>query len=201
HGFRLNTDFGGIYPDLGRAFSFAYGEKENGSFFSHMNVMFAYALYKRGFVREGFEVLDSIYKMCINTSLSKIYPGLPEYFNSEGRGMYHYLTGSASWFVLTLLTQVFGIRGEMGNLLISPKITKEQFGESGKISVNTLFAGRKIKVNYFNPNRLDYKEYKLKEVTINGENVSSMPVKRALFLKLTSKSSINTIDVHLTVSL
>ncbi len=39
-GLRLNTDFGlKHYLDLGRAFGFAYGTKENGSFFSHMNVM------------------------------------------------------------------------------------------------------------------------------------------------------------------
>jgi len=196
-GFRLNTDFGEIYPDLGRAFGFAFGEKENGSFFSHMNVMFAYALYKRGFAREGFEVLDSIYKMCVNTNLSKVYPGLPEYFNSDGRGMYPYLTGSASWLVLTMLTQVFGIRGEMGDFLISPKLVKEQFGKSKKISVDTHFAGRRIKVNYFNPRKLDYGKYKVGNITINGKCVREMPVERKLFLNLTSKSSVNTIDVRL----
>jgi len=31
-GFRLNTNFGHSYLDLGRAYSFAYGDKENGSF-------------------------------------------------------------------------------------------------------------------------------------------------------------------------
>ena len=196
-GFRLNTDFGKIYPELGRAFSFVYGEKENGSFFSHMNVMFAYALYKRGFAREGFEVIDSIYNMCVNTKSSKIYPGLPEYFNSNGRGMYHYLTGSASWFILTMLTQVFGIQGEMGDLLIDPKLVKEQFVASRKISITTYFAERKITVNYFNRSKLDYGKYKVGKVKINGKLVTSMPIDRKLFLKLTSKSSANTIDVHL----
>ena len=53
-GYRLNTDFGvGHYLDLGRAFGFAYGTKENGAFFSHMNVMYAAALYQRGFARAG----------------------------------------------------------------------------------------------------------------------------------------------------
>ncbi|MBU4590237.1 MAG: cellobiose phosphorylase [Candidatus Omnitrophica bacterium] len=195
-GFRLNTDFGEIYPDLGRAFGFAYGEKENGAFFSHMNIMFAYALYKRGFVKEGFEVLNSIYKMCMHQESSKIYPGLPEYFNSDGRGMYHYLTGSASWFVLTMLTQVFGIRGEMGNLVIDPKLVKEQFKKSKDISVNTYFAGRKITVNYLNPKKLDHGKYRIGRVTINGNEIKDMPVKLELFLKLTSKSS-NIINVSL----
>ena len=195
-GFRLNTDFKDIQPDLGRAFGFAYGEKENGAFFSHMNVMFAYALYKRGFCQEGFEVINSIYNMCLNTHLSKIYPGIPEYFNSEGRGMYHYLTGSASWLIFTMLTQVFGVRGEMGDLTIDPKLVKRQFGKSKKVSVNATFAGKAIQVNYFNPDNLDYGEYKIGNISINGNPVSSIPIKRELFLELASKPS-NPIDVNI----
>jgi len=197
YGFRLNTNFDEICPQLGRAFGFAYGEKENGSFFSHMNIMFAYALYKRGFVREGHEVLDSIFRMSMNTKSSKCYPCLPEYFNSEGRGMYPYLTGSASWLVLTLVTQVFGIRGEAGNLLIEPKLVKNNFKKSKKISINTIFAGRKIKVSYFNPRKLDYGKYKIGKIRINGKAITEVSIKRALFLKLTSKSSENNITVHL----
>ena len=41
-------------------FGFAYGEKENGAVFSHMAVMFANALYKRGFVKEGHRALDAL---------------------------------------------------------------------------------------------------------------------------------------------
>ncbi len=196
-GFRLNTDFGEIYPDLGRAFGFAYGEKENGAFFSHMNVMLAYALYKQNFAREGFEILNSIYKMCLNTKLSKIYPGLPEYFNSDGRGLYHYLTGSASWYILTLLTLVFGIKGKSGDLHIKPRLVKEQFSESKTVSVSTYFAGRKIKVNYLNQDRLDFGKYRLAKISINGKAVKENPIKRKTFLTLTSKNKTNIIDAQL----
>jgi len=195
-GFRLNTDFKEIQPNLGRAFSFAYGEKENGSFFSHMNVMFAYALYKRGFAGEGYEVINSICSMCLNTSISKIYPGIPEYFNSEGRGMYHYLTGSASWLLFTMLTQVFGVRGDMGSLVIDPKLVKSQFGKSKKVSVNTAFADKAIRVNYFNPGNFDYGEYKIGGISINGKAVKILPVKREEFLHLAGKG-LNIIDVRL----
>src|SRR5207237_2509971 len=82
-GFRLNTDFGETPPPLGRAFAFAYGEKENGAFFSHMIVMFAYALYDRGFVQEGHDVLDSLYQMCRNADVSMFYSGLLEYCNGD----------------------------------------------------------------------------------------------------------------------
>ncbi|MCX5692722.1 MAG: cellobiose phosphorylase [Candidatus Omnitrophica bacterium] len=195
-GFRLNTDFKEVQPNLGRAFGFAYGEKENGAFFSHMNVMFAYAFYKRGFAKEGFEVINSIYDMCLNTSAARIYPGIPEYFNADGRGMYDYLTGSASWLLFTMLTQVFGVRGEMGDLVIEPKLVKRQFGKSGKVSVNTGFAGKRISVNYYNPDELDYGEYKIGNISINGNSITGIPIKRELFIKLASRPT-NSIDVNI----
>jgi cellobiose phosphorylase len=172
-GFRLNTDFGvPHYLDMGRAFGFAYGTKENGAFFSHMNVMYAYALYRRGYVKEGYEVLKSIYKMCQDGERAKIYPGIPEYFDSEGRGMYPYLTGSASWMVLTELTQVFGVRGEFGDLVIAPKLVAEQFGKDGKVSVSCQFAGRNLQVRYHNPKHLEYGKYAIIKTTLNNKEIS-----------------------------
>ncbi|OIO38783.1 MAG: cellobiose phosphorylase [Candidatus Omnitrophica bacterium CG1_02_49_16] len=202
-GFRLNTNFHQIRPDLGRAFSFAYGEKENGAFFSHMAVMFASALYQRGFVNEGREVLDSIFTMCLNTEKSKIYPGIPEYFNSEGRGLYHYLTGSASWLVMTLLTQVFGVRGIYGDLLLSPKITKAEFHQSSTVNVTTQFAGKRFKVIYQNLKKIPYEYYYVSKVSINGKilaglelNKKEVLIKKELLLKY-SKKSLNVVVVTL----
>jgi len=106
-GYRLNTDFGGEQHNLGRAFSFVYGEKENGAIFSHMVVMYAYALLLRGFRKEAGEALESLYRLSADSQRSRIYPCLPEYFNSEGRGMYPYLTGSASWFLFVCQNPFF----------------------------------------------------------------------------------------------
>jgi cellobiose phosphorylase len=171
-GIRLNTDFGlRHYLDFGRAFGFAYGTKENGAFFNHMTVMYAYALYKRGFAKEGFDVLCSIYRMAANTKQSKIYPGVPEYFDPQGRGMYHYLTGSASWLILTLLTQVFGVRGHCGNLVLAPKLTLQEFDKDHRASVQCFFAQKRLCVEYHNPKRLDVGQYKINEVRLNGRNI------------------------------
>ena len=109
-GYKLNTDFNEVKTDLGRMFGFAYGHKENGAVFSHMAIMYA---NKRGFVEEGFKVIDSLYSHCNKFEISRIYPGVPEYINSRGRGMYHYLTGSASWLILTVLAEMFGVKGDM----------------------------------------------------------------------------------------
>lgn len=171
-GFRLNTDFDvKAYLDLGRAFGFAFGTKENGAFFSHMTVMFAYALYKQGFAKEGHEVLDSIYQMAQDTQRSKIYPGIPEYFDSQGKGMYHYLTGSASWLVLTELTQVFGVRGYYGDLMLAPQLVLKQFDKKGNAKVSVQFAQKVLNINYLNPSKLEVGQYKIKNVQLNGQNI------------------------------
>jgi len=169
-GYRLNTDFGvEHYLALGRAFGFAYGTKENGAFFSHMNVMYAAALYQRGFAREGYSVVQSIYKMASDGKRSKIYPGIPEYFDSEGRGMYHYLTGSASWLVLTQLIHVFGVRGHRGDLMLAPQLVKEEFNQKGIASVTCQFAGKCLTVEYHNPKKLDAGYYAIKEISMDGK--------------------------------
>jgi cellobiose phosphorylase len=167
-GVRLNTDFGGIQPDLGRAFSFVYGDKENGAVFSHMVVMYANALYRRGFVKEGHEALSSLFKMAVDSKRSRIYPGLPEYFNAEGRGLYHYLTGSASWYVFTLLTQVFGVRGEAGDLLIAPKLMPHQFDRRNEARVEAWFAGSRVRITFHNPKRVPYEKIKISAVTADS---------------------------------
>lgn len=203
-GYRLNTDFGlRHYLDLGRAFGFAFGAKENGAFFSHMTVMYAYGLYKQGFAKEGYAVLKSIYEMCVNTDHSKIYPGIPEYFDSQGQGMYHFLTGSASWFVLTMLTQVYGVRGMYGDLLLDPKLMADQFDEEGIAQVSCQFADHNLVVSFHNPKRLNYKEYQINSIKLNGKPVSfeksdsnAVVINRSVILK--EKSERLVFDIHFT---
>lgn len=201
-GFRLNTDFKRQQLSLGRAFSFIYGDKENGAFFNHMAVMFAYALYNRGFVKQGYEVINSVYKMSVHTQNSKIYPCLPEYFNAGGRGMYSYLTGSASWFMLTLITRIFGIRGEYGDLIIEPKLVAEQFENSHTLSLYSSFAGRKIEFRFVNLEKKDYGRYCIDRITVNGKPLAqdigrqSFLIRRSRLIELTTDPS-NTVEIIL----
>jgi cellobiose phosphorylase len=193
-GFHLNTNFREEQHNLGRAFSFAYGEKENGAFFNHMIVMLANALYKRGFAKDGWQVLSSIYNMAVDTQKSKIYPCLPEYFNLEGRGMYSYLTGSASWFILTMLTEVFGIKGKNGDLLIEPKLCKEQFKAATNISITRNFSARRFKITFSNPKKLDYGKYKIIKASFNNQNLalqnhSFVLINRKTILNLSTKTN------------
>lgn len=165
-GYCLNTDFEEVKLDMGRMFGFAYGHKENGAVFCHMAVMYAYALYSRGFAKEGWKVLRSLYRQSVKFSSSRILPGIPEYFDDRGRGMYPYLTGAGSWWLLTLQTQAFGVRGRAGDLVLSPKLTLEQFDDEGIAEISCTSAGHALKVWFENPEKLDWGQYEIGSVTL-----------------------------------
>lgn len=158
-GYRLNTNFHERKFDMGRMFGFAYGEKENGAVFSHMAVMYANALYQRGFAVEGWKALKALADTALNFDVSHIYPGIPEYFRNDGRGMYHYLTGAASWYMLTMITEVFGVHGAAGNLILHPKLLAEQFDEKGTASICLSFANKALHVVYINESGKNYGSY------------------------------------------
>lgn len=173
-GYRLNTDFGEVKTDLGRMFGFAYGQKENGAVFSHMTVMYGNALYQRGFVKEGYKALHTLYQQAADFEKSHIYPGIPEYFNAQGRGMYHYLTGAASWLMMTVVQQMFGIQGNLGDLVFVPRLLAEQFDKEGKAQISFAFAGRKFHTVYENPTGKEYGEYEIDKVFLNGKEQGSI---------------------------
>ncbi len=181
-GYRLNTNFNEVKTTMGRLFGFAYEHKENGAMFSHMAVMYANALYKRGFVKAGYKVIDSIYRQSINLKQSKMYPGIPEYFNARGRGMYPYLTGSASWLILTMVTEVFGIKGDGGLPVFEPKLLLEQFGKETELLIKTVIGDKRITVAYQNPLRLNYGEYGIGQVLLDGVPASFTPTREGVRL-------------------
>jgi len=172
-GYKLNTDYKELKQNMGRLFGFAYGHKENGAMFSHMSVMYGNALYKRGYAHAGNKALMSIYDHCKNINKSKIYPGIPEYVDPNGRGMYHYLTGSASWLILTEVTEVFGIKADFGKLVLEPKLLKQQFNEFGEASIKTIINDKLIKVTYINKDKLDYGNYVIKSVVSSNTNLNT----------------------------
>lgn len=171
-GYRLNTDFHELKFDMGRMFGFAYGEKENGAVFSHMAVMYANALYRRGFVREGWKALKTLADTALDFETSHIYPGIPEYFRSDGRGMYQYLTGAASWYMLTMITEVFGVRGEAGDLILYPKLLACQFDKEQTASIAVPFAGKRFIVVYKNSGGKDFGSYIVDSAFCGDEKLS-----------------------------
>ncbi len=66
---------------MGRCFGFAFGHKENGAMFSHMAVMYAYALYKRGYARQAYRALESYLPAKREISSQSDVSGYPRVFH------------------------------------------------------------------------------------------------------------------------
>lgn len=156
---RLNTRFDGNSITMGRFLGFAYGHKENGAIFSHMVVMYAYSLFENGEIREARRLIDELYRYYASIDQAKILPGIPEYIDYQGRGMYHYLTGSASWLVLTMIEHVFGLKGSYGDLKVTPHLLGSDFSESMTPTIHTVINGHECVIRFENPERLDYEQY------------------------------------------
>lgn len=185
-GYRLNTNFHEVKEDLGRMFGFAYGHKENGAVFSHMVIMYANALYQRGFVPEGYKAIISLFHHCSNFEKSRIYPGIPEYIGDRGRGMYHYLTGSASWLLITVLIEMFGVKAKLGDLYLEPKLMLAQFDHRKEAQVMLAFADRKLSICYRNRQGKEYGTYGIGQILVNG----------ILYLPVDGGSSISRKDIE-----
>ncbi len=201
-GYRLNTDFGEVKTDMGRMFGFAFGEKENGAVFSHMAVMYANALYKRGFAKEGFKALNALYKASADFETSQIYPGIPEYFGRGGKGLYSYLTGAASWYLMTVVMNMFGVGGEYGDLVVSPNLLKDQFDENGLASIRLEFAGKPVKIDIINKKALDPGEYTIASCLTDGVEKAENKGERSIRIPEDEIASWNsTVRHHIEITL
>ncbi len=197
-GIRLNTPLGKHQLNFGRCFSFAYGEKENGAVFSHMAVMYINALYRQNMVREAYTLFSELYALATDIGTSGIYPGIPEYFNAQGKGMYPFLTGSASWLLMTVLTEMFGVRGETGDLVIAPRLMAEQFPENGTLTCETNFHHLRIRLKIVNEARLDAGAYRIISVTIS-QNLSQACEKTASSIRIPMKDLMRCTEKELDI--
>ncbi|MFO7615294.1 MAG: cellobiose phosphorylase [Bacteroidales bacterium] len=171
-GLRLCTDFKRLNLSIGRITGFTYGYKEHGSKWSQQNIMLMYGLYKRGFVKQGFELFRDIQRLSTDSSTALIFPGIPSYFEPGDRGAYAYLTGSSTWLLLTLTTQIFGVDGRFGDLLLQPRLDHSFFDGSGQASISLNFRDLRIHVHYQNHHKLSYPDYMISQVIINGRQLN-----------------------------
>ena len=78
---------------------------------------------------------------------------------------------------MTMITEVFGVRGEAGDLILYPKLLAVQFDDEHKASVTTPFAGRTFTIVYENKNGRDFGGYIIdsaycdeKEIPVNEDS-------------------------------
>jgi len=100
-----------------------------------------------------------LYKQAMDFENSKIYPGIPEYFDGNGRGLYHYLTGAASWYLMTVVQEMFGVQKVAGKLSLTPKLMAKQFDEKNEASIRLVMDGSPLTIVYKNEACKEYGEY------------------------------------------
>lgn len=166
-GYHLNSNYHQLLSKMGRAYGFAYGHKENGAVFSHMVIMYAYGLYQYNLINLGREAMITLMLQAQNPK-SKVWLGIPEYFTDRGIGMYPYLTGSASWLLKLMRTQIFGISMDLGKLTLNPKLRHYDFID-GKAFITTYVFKKQRTITYINPKNLDYGQYVIEKIMINGK--------------------------------
>jgi len=102
--------------------------------------------------------------------------------------------------MLTLVTQAFGARGLLGDLVLDPKLVGGQFDQEGKARLVLYFAGRDLNINYHNHDRLDYGDYRIHSVCLGGRQIdlagSPVIIPRCLITSLSPDKS-HSIEVEL----
>ena len=87
--------------------------------------------------------------------------------------------------MLTMITQVFGVQGDAGNLILYPKLLACQFDKDGIATITTSFAGKKLTITYVNKNFKDFGNYTIVSAVCDTK---SIPVSEDSYLVLPKKS-------------
>ncbi len=65
--------------------------------------------------------------------------------------------------MLTMITEVFGVKGQLGDMVIAPALMPEQYDQEGKASLKIEFAGRKFSIHIFNREKKEWNKVQIKK--------------------------------------
>jgi len=71
--------------------------------------------------------------------------------------------------MLTVITQMFGVRGEAGGLTIRPQLLAKQFDAQHQASISLKFMGIMWEIRIENPDALEVGEYIVGTACLDGE--------------------------------
>ena len=69
--------------------------------------------------------------------------------------------------LLTVISQMFGVSGKMGDLSFTPQLLGEQFDKDHKVQLSLPFQDRNLKVIYVNEKLLEPTSYNVSKILIN----------------------------------
>ena len=70
-----------------------------------------------------------------------------------------------------MITEVFGVKGQAGNLTIEPALLKEQYDQEGRAGINLNFAGKRFSITIENKEKQEDGTGKIKKALLNGDIV------------------------------
>lgn len=135
-----------MQEDIGRITQKSPGVAENGSIYNHAAIFYAYSLYQINEFERAFEVLkkmipesESILRRGqLPTFIPNYYRGAYyQYPDSAGRSSQLFNTGTVAWFYRCVIEELCGLKGDNGDLLVSPKLPKSWPG----LKITRRFAG------------------------------------------------------------
>gem|GEM_PF-2599665 len=113
--------------------SYPKGVRENGGQYTHAAVWLAKALFDAERPDEGYEILRSLnpIELCATKTRTMIYRAEPYVLSADvydgdfkGRAGWSWYTGSASWYYVTVLESMIGLKFESGAMYFKPNLPK-----------------------------------------------------------------------------
>ena len=110
--------------------------------------------------------------------------------------MYSYLTGAASWLLYTMVSEVYGVKGYLGDLMLEPKLVKNQFDLKNVASVVTIFRDKRLNVTYKNEKFLQYGEYNITKILLDSKIITTVKSKNAEIIDKNVIDELSAGDEH-----
>lgn len=76
--------------------------------------------------------------------------------------------------MLTMVTEVYGVKGIYGDLCLEPKLLSSQFDSEDKAYIDLIFAGKRLHIIYVNHGKKDYGDYSISAVGCDGINMEAL---------------------------
>ena len=154
---------------VGRIVNLPKGTAENGATYIHAGMFFARALFQ---IKEGRKAFDQIYKLIpithdkITTSpfvMPNSY-GFNEDLYIDGESMSDWYTGSSNTLLKAIIFDMFGIKPEIGNILV---VNPTDYFPSQEASISLNVKNKRVTMIYKNMNSSKRKIY------VNGSEMDT----------------------------
>lgn len=169
------------YGYIGR---YPKGVRENGGQYTHASIWLIDALFEANRIEEAYELLCMInpVEKSLTVEGTNVYQAEPYVISADvyaesytGRAGWSWYTGSASWYYVTIIEYMFGVKFVNGNIYFKPKLPKALYGAELRMKLsNTEYIIRF--------NKSDKNEIFLNGILQYSNYISPLPNKGKVFV-------------------